>query len=105
MAAMELMRNYNTRYCVFYIDTLADAALLPTSKTNGTGEMALSTPCRAGSIARDMTGQLYTLNGNDEWVKYQASSGAGSGSGEMPDLDIATDQEIQDMLDDVFNWF
>lgn len=105
MAAQELRRNCNTRYCIFYIDDKSDTQYLPTSKKSGSGDCELSTPCRAGSLARDKTGKQYVLNGSDEWVELPTSSGVGGGgTGGDPsvDLDIATDSEVDGMLEDVF---
>lgn len=100
MAAKELSRNYETRYCLFYIDSYDnDIKNLPTSKESGKAELSLSTPCCYGSIAKDAKGQQYLLTGNDEWVLSKSSSGSGS---EYPVFDIATDEEINDMLNDVF---
>ena len=95
MAARELMRNGATRYCVFYIDTSADLALLPNSKEYGKGELILSSSCAIGSIARDMEGKHYTLNGEDKWTPYEISSGG------QVSIQTATDDETNSMLDDV----
>lgn len=101
MAARELTRYADTRYCMFYIDNADDIVFLPTSKKSGNGELILSTPCSIGSVARDATGKKYTLDGNDEWILVSSSS-SGNGSGDTPDLNIATDDEVDNMLDDVF---
>lgn len=103
MAACELKRNHNTNYCAFYIDNTDDITLLPTSKKSGNGNLSLSAPCCIGSVARDMTGKQYTLNSNDEWVAFTIVSGSGGGSnvGDV-DVDVATDGEVENMLDDVF---
>lgn len=104
MAATELSRNYATQFCLFYIDNNSDIESLPTSKRSGKNELSLSTPCRAGSKARDVTGKQYVLNGYDEWVVFTTSSGSGVGSGSDVDFDIqiATEGEVNSMLDDVF---
>lgn len=98
MAACELKRNCETRYCEFYIDNSDEIKFLPTRKQSGSGDLAKSTPCSVGSIAKDMTGNQYILNGNDKWVVLiTANSGGSSGFG---DADIATNEEVNSMLDD-----
>lgn len=96
MAACELKRNAATRYCVFYIDNSNDIPSLPTSKKPGKGELSLSETCSIGSVARDMLGKKYTLNGHDEWVVFNTNE-----QDENNDIDIATDDEVSSMLDDV----
>lgn len=98
MASCELKRNTATGYCVFYIDGEGDLASLPTDEKAGTGDVALSPPCAIGSIARDVTGAVYTLNGSGAWV----ATSAGGGSGGISEADIATEEEVTGMLDDVF---
>ena len=104
MAARELTRRSATRYCVFYIDSFADdAKKLPTSKSSGTDELSLSTPCAPGSIANAKDGKKYILGGDDTWTLYQTpSSGGGGGGGGGQDYDVATDEEVNEMIDDVF---
>lgn len=103
MAARELNRNYDTRYCTFYIDNSSDIPFLPTSEKSGKGELSLSTPCSVGSIARDASGKRYTLNEYNQWVVFSTSSSSGgSGSSGEIDVEVATDKEVDDMLDDVF---
>ena len=68
MSAYELKRDYNTRYCLFSIESKNDVAMLPTSKTKGRGDLAESTPCCQGSIAKSIDGSAYVLNSDDEWV-------------------------------------
>ena len=99
MAVTELSRHHSTRYCLFYIDTFDDIKFLPTSKESGKGELSQSSPCCAGSVAKDMTGNQYVLNGHDEWVVFKSSSPSGSGI----DIEIATNDEVNNMLDDVFS--
>lgn len=103
MAARELSRNFATRYCLFYIDSFDnDAKNLPTNAESGKEELSLSSPCSFGSIAKDANGQKYVLTGDNEWALFNSGSGSGGGSGGIPELDIATDKEVNDMLDDVF---
>lgn len=104
MAATELSRNYATQFCLFYIDNSNDIESLPTSKRSGKNELSLSTPCRTGSKARDMTGKQYVLNGYDEWVAFTTGSGSETGSDLDVDFDtqVATEGEVNSMLDDVF---
>ena len=102
MAAMELLRNCETRYCSFYIDSDDEIEKLPTSKRGGKGELSQTSTCRASSVARDEEGNRYVLNGDDRWVRYTTSGAGGSGQGGDFDIEIATDKEVEDMLDDVF---
>lgn len=101
MAARELTRNYNTNFCTFYIDAVGDIVFLPTNNRSGTGDLILSKPCIFGSVARDMSGTYYTLNGSNEWVEY-ASSAYIVPEGKMS-IDVASDGEVDYMLDDLFN--
>lgn len=104
MSAVELSRNDKTRYCIFYVDSSSDTQYLPTGKKGGTGDLYASTPCRPGSIARVKDGTNYILTGDDTWIKYNgATGGSGGGSSVDPgDLSIATEDEVQSMIDDVF---
>lgn len=103
MAARELKRNFDTRYCTFYIDSNNDIPSLPTNNESGKGELSLSAPCSIGSVARDAAGKRYTLNGNNKWVVFTTNSGlGGSEAGGEIDVEVATDEEVADMLDDVF---
>lgn len=75
MSAYETFRNYETRYCVFAVDSKNDLQILPTSKRSGTGEMSLNTPCRQGSLAKTPDGTIYALDGTDNWVISSDSGG------------------------------
>lgn len=97
MAVMELSRNYDTRYCLFYIDSPDDIDFLPTSKKSGKYELLQFSPCCSGSIARDKAGKKYVLNGEDMWTTFT------TGSGEETGIEIATDDEVDKMLDEVFS--
>lgn len=104
MAATELSRNNATGYALFYIDSSSDIVNLPTSKEVGKEDLSTSKPCKIGSIARAMNGSSYILNGSDKWVSYSIGSGSSSGGSEPGfDLDIATEEEIDNMLNDVFS--
>ena len=48
-----------------------------------------------------MSGTYYTLNGSNEWVEY-ASSAYIVPEGKMS-IDVASDGEVDYMLDDLFN--
>ena len=99
MAAIELNRNHKTNYCLFYIDDFEnDSKNLPTSKESGKVDMKLSKPCCFGSIAKCADGTSYILNGSDEWVVYNTTQNDQS----LTDSDIATDEEVEELLDDVF---
>ena len=102
MAAHELVRNYATRYCVFYIDSSSDIENLPTALTGGKGDLILSAPCSIGSLARDKDGKQYTLSGENEWVATSSSSGGGGGGG-ISDADIASVEEVTNMLNEVLD--
>lgn len=108
MAVSELARNKETRYCVFFVDGKGDLENLPTSKQNGKGDLSLSSPCCVGSVARCADGKKYILNGSDAWTEYKGSDvggtggGGGIGGGGVDDADIATDEDVQNMIEDVF---
>lgn len=110
MAARELSRNCATRYALFFIDSFsADGSKLPTSEKSGTDELYLSTPVAFGSIAKSADGKQYILTGENTWTAYSGSSAGGGGSfggggdsGGISDADIATEQEVDNMLQDVF---
>lgn len=105
MAAKELARNMKTSYSRFYIDDYEkDAPNLPTSHHRGKGDLELVPTCSIGSTAIDSQGNHYMLNGNDEWVRITSSTSGntGNGGGDGMNLDFATDQDILNMLEDVF---
>lgn len=93
MHATELKRNYTTRYCMFAIDSEDYIDMLPTTTKVGSGELKMSTTCCAGSLARCLDGKMYTLNGDDEWVKY--TSGSGGGGDEPEDVEPIPDSDIE----------
>lgn len=89
MAAYEIYRNYETRYCEFAIDDESDLETLPTFQKSGSGSMSLSSPCRQGSTAKAADGKVYTLSGNNQWTYSYKSNGSGSGSTYDEDEQIA----------------
>lgn len=81
MSARELSRNNATRYCLFYIDSYdSDGEKLPTSQESGKNELSSSSPCSYGSIAKDASGHVYILTGDDKWVLHNNSNSGSSGS-------------------------
>ena len=92
MSAQEIKRNYDTRHCVFAIDSISDVYMLPTAHASGKDDLELSTPCRLGSLATVIDdGSRLVLNGNDEWVEDQSSGGGGGGD---DDPDYVDDDEM-----------
>ena len=67
----------------------------------------LRTTDKMGSTAYIITDQKwYILSGEKKWEPYSPCSGGGSsgGGGDVdPDLDIATQEEVDEMIDDVFD--
>ena len=99
MAARELTRNWSTNYCLFYIDVFEeDSHKLPTVEHYGSDELSVSPSCATGSIAKDKLGNSYILTGDNEWVPYRS----GGGSDGIGDLDIATSEEVDKILNEVF---
>ena len=85
-------RPYN--YSEFVCDSDADVASLPTTANK---------ECAVGSMAFvPSTGNTYVLNGSGEWIQSQYSGGGGGGGKYVPDEDVATDEDIDEMIDDVF---
>lgn len=75
----------------FICDYLSDAANLPVSR------------CVTGSTAFVIDGGIrLILNSKGKWVQF-ASSGSSSGGGTIDESNIATDEEVDDMLNDVFS--
>lgn len=70
MAASELKRDHLTGYCLFGIDGASDVSMLPTSHSDGTGDLIGSGPCAINSFARGSDGNDYILKGNDTWIVY-----------------------------------
>ena len=98
MAACELKRDHETRYCIFGIDDADDIEMLPTSVRRGSGDLVLSTTCSINSIARAADGKMYILSGENKWIEYKRSGGGGGGGGDDPDIEDITDDEIEDLF-------
>ena len=84
-----------------------DKDSLPTMNTRGKGMLSTIYSCSQGSKAIGTDGTNKILNGDrNEWVDYNVSSNEGSsGSGsnnDGSDLNIATDEEVDDVLNQVF---
>ena len=81
-------------YSEFVCDSDADIASLPTTANK---------ECAIGSKAYvPSTGNTYVLSGNGAWVLSKYSGGSGGGGQYVPDDEIATDTDINEMIDDVF---
>lgn len=89
----------SSRQIPFLMDSDTDVQILPHLHTPGVqqGQDTISNlPVGAGSYARSISSsKVFILDSNDIWVEQVNSGGGGGGGGE----DIATDQEIQDMID------
>lgn len=85
------MKNIHEYRC----DYKTDIDSLPTQTTR-------PNKCATGSVAFVIEdSSKWMLNGEGKWTKITASNTGGSSSG--IDLDIATDEEVDTMLDDVFS--
>lgn len=98
-----LEQNYNTRYCVFSIDSAEDLKSLPKYNVAGKGILNTISSCCPNSKAKCTNGDTYVLNGDtNEWIKYSIGIGCGGSGGGgtviSPDLDYATDDDIRDLF-------
>ena len=107
MAVSLIEKNYNTNYCVFSYDNWEkDKDSMPTMNTRGKGILSTVLSCSQGSKAIGTDGTSKILNGDsNKWISYasvnsEGSSGGGSGNNGS-DLDIATDEAVDKMLDDI----
>lgn len=76
----------------FVCDYLSDVANLPVIS------------CVTGSTAFVIDGGIrLMLNGEGKWVQLSSSSSSSSGGGTVDESNIATDEEVEDMLNDVFS--
>ena len=87
MAATEISRNAETRFCRFVIDSEEDLSKLPTTTSFGKSELSTSSTCCQGSIAKSLEdGTIYILTGTNTWnisVGHGCASGSdGDGSDE-----------------------
>lgn len=71
MARCLIMRNSETNYCVFAIDSASDLSLLPTAIATGQGTEGELPKCSQCSIARGSDGTDYILDGTNTWVEYR----------------------------------
>lgn len=102
--------NHNiSNYRYFICDYLSDIKKLPTFKTAGEpqdNDTISAGPCSYGSCCLCLEDSSKWILGKatNEWKKINVStSGGGSSGGGVPDLDIATEDEVDDVLDDVFS--
>ena len=105
MAVSLIEKNYSTNYCKFSYDNWTnDKDSIPTMNTRGKGILSTILSCSQGSLAIGTDGTMKILNGDsNEWVNYNTSitsSGGNSGSGGT-DLDIATKEEVNSVLDGI----
>lgn len=109
MAVSLIEKNYNTNYCEFSYDNWEnDKDSIPTMNTHGKGILSTILSCSQGSKAIGTDGTMKILNGDrNEWVDYNASINVGNtGGGSNNDgfgLNIATGEEVDDVLDQVFD--
>lgn len=82
----------------FFADAESDIALLPT--TTAKNSWSSTVPFGSSCILVDGDGSVFRLDSTDKWVKQ---AGGGSGGGGGSDFKIATDEEVQNMLDEIFN--
>lgn len=111
MAVSLIEKNYSTNYCKFSYDNWSnDKDFIPTMNTRGRGILSTILSCSQGSMAIGTDGTMKILNGDsNKWVDYNVGSSSGSSggnsgngnSGTIDEIDIATDQEVENMLDDV----
>lgn len=106
MAVSLIEKNYSTNYCKFSYDNWEnDKDSIPTMNTRGKGILSTIYSCSQGSLAIGTDGTNKILNGDsNKWIDYgvgsSGSSGGGSSSG--TDLNIATNEEVDSVLDQVF---
>lgn len=91
--------NYNTRFCVFGIDSSDDLASLPTQTSSGKGTLSTIAGCCMGSIAHATDGNTYTLTGDtNQWIPYQKSSSNETGNIPIENISSITDEEIYSLF-------
>ena len=97
--------NYNmSNYRCFVCDYLSDISKLPKFGVEGkkqNDDIASSLPCSYCLCLEDSSRWILGKSTN-EWQKINIESG-GDGSSGGSDLDIATEDEVDSMLDDVFS--
>lgn len=106
MAVSLIEKNYSTNYCVFSYDNWEnDKDYIPTMNTRGKGILSTLLSCSQGSKAIGTDGTTKILNGDsNKWIDYSVGNGGSSGnsSGSGTDLNIATNEEVDSVLDQVF---
>lgn len=101
--------NYNmSNYRCFVCDYLSDIKKLPKFGVEGekqNDDSVSSSPCSYGSYCLCLEDSSRWILGKatNEWQKINIESGGGGGSSGGSDLDIATEDEVDSMLDDVFS--
>lgn len=98
--------QFNSTQIKEYIcDYLSDLSKLPTSETKGSQQddsSVVNNNCSVGSEAYVIENSSRYILGNDnKWHLKKASSG--SDSGEITESNVATDEEVDAMLHDVFS--
>lgn len=95
MVALKLM-NYNTRFCIFSIDSFEDLSSLPTQQNAGKKYLSTIGSCCSGSIAQSTDGNNYILHGDtNQWIPYHPMSG---GTIIPNDITAISDSYIQNLF-------
>lgn len=85
------------RMVKFWMDTEQDVQILPHLHSEGVvqNDTVTHLPVSAGSLARAIdTSKLFVLNSNDLWTEQKSGGGGG-------DYDIATDEEVEEMIENL----
>ena len=86
-----IMKNSETNYCVFAIDSSSDLPYLPIATQAGTGEGGKKiNTCSHGSIARSSDGMNYMLKSDGTWVEYVHK---------VDEVDPITDSYVDSLFD------
>ena len=106
MAVSLIEKNHSTNYCVFSYDNWEkDKDSMPTMNTRGKGILSTILSCSQGSKAIGTDGTTKILNGDsNKWIDYSGGSSGGisGGGGTVDNINIATSDEVDDVLDGVF---
>lgn len=106
----ETSNNHNiSNYRLYHCDYLSDISKLPRFGIEGEKQEDDSTasyPCAYGSkcICLENGGSEWVLGkSTNEWHQMNTVGSSGGSSGnDGTDIDVATDEEVDNMLDDVF---
>lgn len=89
-----IIKNYNTNYCVFAVDTVPELDKLPTTAKNGKENLDYMFPCIVGSRAIvTETSERYILDGQNKWVLDKNASWS-------TNFDFATSEDIKSITDE-----